>query len=88
MCFENVKLSFNIATVVFALLAAGFWFYSAKARAPYKDKVDDDGWTSASITSNGNDVIETLKKQSYWSAWVAVAAAIAAFCQAITLACD
>jgi hypothetical protein len=88
MFFENIKLSFNVATVVFSLLAAGFWFYSAKARAPYKDKSDDDGWTSFSIASNGSDIIETLKKQSYWNAWVAGAAAIAAFCQAIALACD
>jgi hypothetical protein len=89
MCFEDIKSILNIASAISGLLAAGFWFYSAKVRAPYKDEIDDEGWTISSLTSieNGNeyDLSKTLKKQSYWSAWAAGSAAIAALCQATAL---
>jgi hypothetical protein len=81
----NMNFWLEIVTVLFAGLAAFFWFCSAVVRAPYKDIVDKNGWTEASIISDGNDVIETIRKQSYWSAWAALAAVAAAICQAIVL---
>jgi hypothetical protein len=55
-------------------------------RVRYRNNSDKDGWTAASLTDDaGNDIVETLGRQSFWSAWGAVAAAVAALCQAALL---
>jgi hypothetical protein len=82
----DIRVVLNAASVGFGLLAAGLWFWSAIVRMRYKDKTDKNGWTAAAITDDaGNDIVKTLGRQSFWSAWGAVAAAVAALCQAALL---
>ena len=78
----------GILTIAFAILASISWFYSATVRAPHKDKIDKNGWTEAAIISDGNDVIERLRKQSFWSAVAAGLAGLSAIFQAINFYCN
>ena len=75
----------NLLAAAFAFLAAVLWLVSATVQVKHKDKVDADGWTEASITSDGNDVIESGKLQQKWSRRGAYTAAVAAALQGVAL---
>jgi hypothetical protein len=75
----------NLLSAAFSFLAAFLWFVSATVQVKHKERVDADGWIEASITSNGNDVIESGKLQQKWSRRGAYAAAVAALLQGIAL---
>lgn len=75
----------NLLSSAFAFLAAVLWFISATVQVTHKDKVGSDGWIEASITSDGNDIIESGKLQQKWSRRGAYAAAVAALIQGIAL---
>lgn len=73
----------NLASIFFAFLAAVFWFISAYAYVTVKDEPDESGWVSATISSDGKDLIKSLKRQSFWSAIAAVCAGLAAILQLV-----
>jgi hypothetical protein len=75
----------NLLSAVFSFLAAFLWFVSAMVQVKHRDRVNADGWIEASITSDGNDVIESGKLQQKWSRRGAYAAAVAALLQGIAL---
>jgi len=75
----------NLLSAAFAFLAALLWLVSATVQVNHKEKVDAEGWIEASITSDGNDVIESGKLQQKWSRRGAYAAAVAAALQGVAL---
>lgn len=78
-CYKSIVIFFGI---LFGLLSAFLWI---KSSTSFVKAVEHDNYSSADlIDSDGNDVVETLKKQSYWNKLAAAAAAIAAFLQAIS----
>jgi hypothetical protein len=79
---KRMVRSLNVVSALFALAAAAMWFLSAVAQVKAKDVVGPDGWIESSLTSDGNDVIESGKAQQKWSRRGAFAASVAAFFQA------
>ena len=76
----------NWTTAALSLLAAAFWLTAGIVRVPYVDE-----GTSVHIVSTDEntgketDVLGTARRQTYWNRWAAVAAALAASSQAISL---
>lgn len=87
-----MKAMLNIASAIFALLAAGAWAYSAYAVTIYAGPfVKPEGarlpapafYYGLDRKGRQIDLIPTLIKQSKWSRNAAVLAAIAALCQGL-----
>ena len=79
-----MKSFFTATTIVFGILSALCWLVSAFIKAKPNRTPDANGWTQASVgDGNGNDVVETLKKQSKWNSWAAIFASITAISQSI-----
>lgn len=76
---------FNYGSVITAFMAAFFWFLSAFVKGASKEEPDESGMIPASITVNGGDLSETLRKQSKNSAIAAVFAGLAAIFQALAM---
>jgi hypothetical protein len=71
-------------TVFSSLISAVFWAVSSLTYAKPNEVPDANGWSGGSIQdSDGNDVVETLSKQSKWNKRAAFFAAIAALAQTI-----
>ena len=70
-------VAFSVAAAVFWSLAAFVWVNAATTNKP-----DKDGWYPAQISSNGVDVVMTAQRQTFWNRFAAVAACLAAACQA------
>ncbi|MES0881697.1 hypothetical protein [Roseibium sp. SCP14] len=68
----------NYGAVVFAFLAAIFWFWSAK--------VPVHKFTGVPWGGNMDELEDAVKRQSVRSAWAAIFAGFAALCQGIALA--
>ncbi|KAA8555167.1 hypothetical protein [Pseudomonas marginalis] len=83
-CMKQCLQMFS-ATV--AIVSAGLWFYSAVVKVKSGKRVESDGMSSFALndTATGSNVHETLKKQSFWNAWAAGVASIAAFTQGISM---
>lgn len=79
------KAILNIVSAVAAMVAAGLWFRSTLVKVSLSEKPDENGWISASITSEGADVIATAKRQNLWNRYAAFAASVAALAQGISL---
>ena len=80
-----MKAGFQITSAILALLAAAFWFISAKVRVRHEDIPGPDGWTAFTINVDGADFIRTVQRQSSWNARAALAACVAAVCQFIVI---
>lgn len=84
---------------LFAFVAAVLWLKSAMIRTPlsfrvnifrrgYSDLLKDKEPLSTPDIGHSpamDELGEALQRQSWWSAWAAVAAAISAACQAVTM---
>lgn len=73
----------SVGSAVAAFISAVLWVVAARARVPHGPKPDKDGWVPASISVDGDDFIETVKKQGEWNRWAAYAAAVAAALQGV-----
>jgi hypothetical protein len=71
----------SVGSAVAAFISALLWVIAARARVPHDPKPDKDGWFPASISVDGDDFIETVKKQGELNRWAAYAAAVAAALQ-------
>ena len=80
---------FNTVSFVAAMLAALFWYRSARVEVPYDhERVDQYGMKGGGIIiehSDGRqiDPFETAAKANQWNARAAICAAVAAFFQAL-----
>ena len=77
----NLETYLSVGSAVAAFISAVLWVVAARARVPHDPKPDKDGWVTASIPVDGDDFIETVKKQGEWNRWAAYAAAVAAALQ-------
>ena len=80
--------AFEITCGILGALSASVsvycWIKSATAGVKPDLSVGLDGYQGGGyLDPDGNDVAKTMKKQSYWNKWAAIAAAIAASFQAI-----
>ena len=81
---------FNGLAAAFAIAAGALWWTSAvvKVRAGKRPN-NPDGFQSQSIYVGSGEqqyeLVETITRQSKWSAGAAMAASGAAFCQALAL---
>lgn len=80
----NLETYLSVGSAVAAFISAVLWVVAARARVPHDLKPDKDGWFPASISVDGDDFIETVKKQGEWNRWAAYAAAAAAFLQGLS----
>ena len=80
------KIAFNWIAALVAVIAALLWFRSATVKIPANPPPSDEaGMSAAQITVNDSDFISTAVQQTRWNKWSAVAAGIAAACQAVAL---
>jgi len=81
----DIKTLSTLLTIAFSLLSAFLWIKSATAKVHANKEPRHDGWGGGSVQdSEGNDVVKTLKRQSFWNTWAAVFAALASICQALS----
>ncbi len=79
----------DIYAVVAGTISAFCWARSAFASVSseaVRKRNTKDGWTAAQISSDGKDVLKTIKKQSYWNGWAAGFAALTAIFQILSVA--
>jgi hypothetical protein len=71
--------------VLFGIMSAICWIVSATVKVKAHGAPRHDSWGGGSVQDGeGNDVVQTLKKQSKWNSAAAVFASIAAISQAIS----
>lgn len=75
----------SVGSAVAAFISAVLWVVAARARVPHDPKPDKKDWDSFSISTDGDDFIETVKKQGEWNRWAAYAAAVAAALQGTSI---
>lgn len=71
--------AFNIVSALLAFAAAGFWLWSTAPKIP--DDLGPGRWDASPVGTE--ELMDSLKKQSFRNAWGARAAAGAAVCQAL-----
>ncbi|MBC3873486.1 hypothetical protein [Undibacterium flavidum] len=82
----NTLTWINLASAMFAGIAALLWFYSAVVRVKVNDIPDESGFIGSSISDgNGNDILASLVHANFWSACAASAAGVAAILQAVAI---
>jgi hypothetical protein len=77
----TIEAYLSIGSAASAFFSAALWVIAARSRVLHEPKPDKDGWFPASISVDGDDFIETVKKQGEWNRWAAYAAALAAALQ-------
>lgn len=76
----------TLLSVISGVLSAICWIVSSVVKAKANGAPSHDGWGGGSVQdSEGNDVVQTLMKQSRWNAIAAIFAAVAAITQAIAI---
>lgn len=82
-----MKQCLQMFSATAAIVSAGLWLYSAFVKVKSGDRFESDGMKSFALndTASGSNIHETLKKQSFWNAWAAGVASIAAFTQGISM---
>jgi len=84
-----MKISFTVASAIFALIAAAFWFVSGSVLKEPTDKPDSSGLVPFQIIRKiGNktwEVLATAEAQTKWSKLAALAACASAAFQTIAL---
>jgi hypothetical protein len=88
MC--KLKTASTTPSALFALAAAVLWFISAHTKVKAGKRPNNpDGFQTANIYvgsgKNEYELVETLVWQSIWSRWAAIAAGLAALCQAVAM---
>lgn len=93
----TIKTVLAICTTVLSILAGGLWWRSAvvkvspeeadREREKHFAKHGQSAYAAWTLF-NGSDMEFTLKRQSEWSRWAAIAASAAAFCQSLYIVAD
>ncbi|MDR6397961.1 hypothetical protein ACTOWA_00345 [Herbaspirillum seropedicae] len=78
----KLKVMLDAASFVAGAASAVLWLISARALVK-SDRADGTYW-DGKIVSHGNDLLESLHKQSKYNAWAAGTAAISAGLATIT----
>jgi hypothetical protein len=81
----TVETCLAIGSGLAAFVSAVLWILAARARAPHKSGLDQDGWQPATISVDGDDFIATVQRQGELNRWAAYAAALAAFLQGVSV---
>lgn len=70
-----------------AIVSACLWLYSARTKVKPTERRDESGLLAMVMTdtSTGEDIHETLRRQSKWNAYAAVVASFAALIQGISM---
>lgn len=75
---------FLALTLIFGLISSALWLASALVTHKPQTELDSDGWYGGSIQdSQGNDVVQTLERQSKYNKWAAFLSALTALSQII-----
>ncbi len=92
-----IKTGLAVSTAVLSIVAAGLWWRSAvvkvspeaanRMREKHFAKHGRSGYAAWTLF-DGSDMEVTIKRQSAWSRWAAIAASAAAFCQPLYVAAD
>ncbi|POA88006.1 hypothetical protein [Pseudomonas protegens] len=82
-----LKQTLQWVSATAAIVSSVLWLYSAKASVKSEDRRDESGLLAGILTetTTGNDIHESLKKQSKWNAYAAAVASFAAFIQGISM---
>jgi hypothetical protein len=67
-----MKLMFTVGAILFALISAGLWFWSAKLRPVYP---------TGYLSGPPQDIVDTVNLQSKLNAWAAAATGLSVLCQ-------
>jgi hypothetical protein len=84
----SLKLGVQWLSAGAALVSACLWLYSAKTSVKPSDRRDKDTGMSPLVvrdTNTGDDVFETMGRQSRWNSYAAVVASLAATLQAVSM---
>lgn len=87
----QIGIFLSFCSVIANLAACYLWFKSTRVIVrPQEQKPNSDGFYSGIVNVEhpklgSYDPFETSIEQSKWSRWAAMAAAVAALCQALTL---
>ena len=86
------KTAMTWGTALFGFIAAALWFLAGFVNVPYKwpglGEINDNPavftgeWGDK---SKAIDLLNTAQRQTRWNTWAAMAAAMAAICQSISL---
>ena len=81
----TLKFGVQLLSAAAAIVSAALWVWSARVSVKADETPDEDGMIPASITDSetGAGLHATLKEQSRWNAWAALAASVAAVFQGI-----
>lgn len=80
-----MKSQLTWTSIICGVLSAIFWFASSIVKVKANGAPSHDGWGGGSVQDeNGNDVVQTLSKQSRWNSVAAMLAAVSAITQAIS----
>lgn len=78
---KNISL---ILSILFGSISAVCWTISAFSKVNANNAPRHDGWGGGSVQdADGNDVVQTLTKQSKWNKWAAIFAALTAISQVV-----
>ena len=77
-----LSITSNVFAMLFAIVAAWLWYKSAIIRVP----ISKGNKTGPELDVGGYAFVATAQMQTTWSRRAAIAAAGAAFCQAVALA--
>ena len=79
-----MKSLFSWLAIISGLLSAVCWIVSAAVKVKANGLPTHDGWGGGSVQSgDGNDVVQTLVKQSIWNSIAAMFAGVSAITQAL-----
>ena len=77
---------FTSIAIFFGVLSAICWIISSFVKVKANGAPPHDGWGGGAVQdSHGNDVVQTLIKQSRWNSIAAIFGAVAAINQAIAI---
>ncbi len=73
------------SAIFFGVCSAILWIISAVVKVKANGAPSHDGWGGGSVQDgDGNDIVQTLKRQSKWNSAAAISASVAAITQAIS----
>jgi len=81
----SFKAVFNGIAAGAAMVSAGLWFGAAKIRISVWGDVPNRVASDAQIVVDDIDFFATVAEQARWNRWAALAAGVAALCQALAL---
>jgi hypothetical protein len=89
---HTIKGVASAASVVLGLIAALLWLFASYQTVRPSTKPDENGMYPMQIieihdSGKRVDVLATAKRQTFWNAWAALSASLAAFCQVLFTLC-